>query len=360
MAAFPGLPLQTERLRLRPLDAGDAAAMFAIFSDAEVARYGSMPAWTEMAEAEDFVQHSMSAFERGESLRLAIERREDGRVIGQCTLFSVSAQNRRAELGYSLASDAWGRGFMDEALQALVHYGFETLDLIRLEADIDPRNTPSARSLMRLGFALEGTMPQRWIVSGAVSDTGFYGLLRDQWQAARTPASPCDPATVSLREITAEMVRPLHALEVAPSQKGFVAPNAVSLAQALFSDEAWYRAIYCGEELAGFVMLADESLKAAPPAQPKIGVWRFMIGSAFQRRGVGRAALQRVIEHARGKGLFESLSLSYVPGPGCPEPFYRGLGFEPTGEIDGAEVVMALRLNAPRSAPAPASQTRTR
>lgn len=149
---------------------------------------------------------------------------------------------------------------------------------------------------------------------------------------------------VTLREITAETVLPVVRLSVAESQKGFVAPNAVSLAQALFAPEAWYRAIYYGDEIAGFVMLEDQSLLEAPPAEPEIGVWRFMVDQRFQGRGIGRAALQQVIAHARAKGVFKSLLLSYVPGPGCPEPFYRRLGFTPNGRMDGVEVVMELPL----------------
>ena len=152
------------------------------------------------------------------------------------------------------------------------------------------------------------------------------------------------PAHVTLREITADTVIAVVRLSVADDQKGFVATNAVSLAQALFAPEAWYRAIYCGDELAGFVMLEDQSLRSPPPAEPEVGVWRLMIDQKFQRRGVGRAALLQVIEHVRGKGLFGSLTLSYVPGPGCPEPFYLGLGFCHTGRMDGKEVVLELPL----------------
>ena len=149
---------------------------------------------------------------------------------------------------------------------------------------------------------------------------------------------------VTLREITAETVLPVVRLSVAESQKGFVASNAVSLAQALFAPEAWYRAIYWGEEIAGFVMLEDTSLRHPAPPVPEIGVWRLMVDQRYQGRGIGRAALQHVIAHARAKGLFTSLLLSYVPGPGCPEPFYRSLGFVPNGRMDGVEVVMELPL----------------
>jgi diamine N-acetyltransferase len=150
--------------------------------------------------------------------------------------------------------------------------------------------------------------------------------------------------TVTLQEITADTVRAVTRLSVAESQKGFVSPNAVSLAQALFAPEAWYRAIYLGDELAGFVMLHDESLRVPLPARPAVGVWRFMVDARFQGQGIGRAALQLVIAHARAKGCFDVLTLSYVPGLGCPEPFYRKLGFRDTGRMDEDEVVLELPL----------------
>jgi diamine N-acetyltransferase len=92
-------------------------------------------------------------------------------------------------------------------------------------------------------------------------------------------------------------------------------------------------------------MLEDESLLSPPPEEPEVGVWRFMIDSRFQGQGVGRAALRQVIEHVQSKGLFKTLQLSYVPGPGCPEPFYLGIGFRHTGKLDGDEVVLEFPLN---------------
>jgi diamine N-acetyltransferase len=153
-----------------------------------------------------------------------------------------------------------------------------------------------------------------------------------------------DTAQVSLREITADTVLSIVRLSVAESQKQFVAPNAVSLAQALFAPEAWYRGIYLGDEPVGFVMLEDQSLRSPPPEDPKIGVWRFMIDARYQKRGIGAVALRQIIDHARSKGIFETIELSYVPGPGSPEPFYLGLGFRHTGRKDGEEVVLELPL----------------
>ena len=155
-------------------------------------------------------------------------------------------------------------------------------------------------------------------------------------------ATPADQ--VALREITADTVRAVVALSVSESQTRFVAPNAVSLSQALFSRTAWYRAICLGVQPVGFVMLADDSLIEPLPAQPEIVVWRFMVDARHQRQGIGRAAMRLVIDHARSRRVFDSLKLSHVPGEGGPEPLYRSLGFVPTGKVEDGEVEMALRL----------------
>ncbi len=96
-------------------------------------------------------------------------------------------------------------------------------------------------------------------------------------------------------------------------------------------------------------MLYDESLRATPPLTPEVALWRFMIDTRFQGKGIGVAALQHVIAHVRSKGVFSSLVTSYVPGPGCPEQFYLRAGFQHTGKVDGAELVLELPLatNAP-------------
>jgi diamine N-acetyltransferase len=153
---------------------------------------------------------------------------------------------------------------------------------------------------------------------------------------------------VSLREITASTVRAITDLTVAPAQRGFVASNAVSLAEALFNTEAWYRAIYLADEPVGFVMLYDETLREPPPEIPQIALWRLMIDARYQGRGIGKAALEQVVGHVRAKGAVTLLTVSYVPGPGCPEPFYLRCGFRHTGQFDGNEIVLELPLAAAR------------
>jgi diamine N-acetyltransferase len=150
---------------------------------------------------------------------------------------------------------------------------------------------------------------------------------------------------VTLREITSETVHAVTKLSVAKSQQGFVASNAVSLSEALFSDEAWYRAIYDDEDLVGFVMLSDESIKKAPPPEPNIGLWRLMVDQQYQGRGIGRQAMHLVLEYVRSRPGVHYFYTSYVAEPGGPGPFYLGLGFEPNGEVEDGEVVVIYPLH---------------
>ena len=145
-------------------------------------------------------------------------------------------------------------------------------------------------------------------------------------------------ADVELREITADTVRQIIKLEVAPEQNQFVAPNAVSIAQAYFEPKAWFRAIYSDDEPVGFIMLFDD------PDKPEYYLWRLMVADGHQREGYGRRGLELLVDYVRGRPNASELLTSYVPTEGGPEHFYRGFGFVDTGVIDGGEVVLRLEL----------------
>jgi RimJ/RimL family protein N-acetyltransferase len=182
MPAFELTRFATERLLLRPLVAADAGALFAVFSDVEVTRYWSSPAWTDMEQAAQYIAGAEEGVSSGTTLRLGIEVAATGQLVGQVVLYSFDQQNRRCDVGYALARAHWGKGYLGEALAAMLEHGFAGLDLNRVEADIDPRNAASARALERLAFRHEGLLRERWIVGGELCDTAFYGLLRRDWQ----------------------------------------------------------------------------------------------------------------------------------------------------------------------------------
>jgi RimJ/RimL family protein N-acetyltransferase len=183
--------LATSRLTLRPLRDDDAASLFAIFSDPRVMRYWSSAPWSDVERARETIAADAAAMRAGDYVRLGLEARQTGELIGTCTLFNFMPQCRRGELGYALRSTQWGCGYMHEALTALLAFAFEALDLNRVEADVDPRNFASVKSLRRLGFREEGCLRERWIVAGEVSDSAFYGLLRRDWKQRRAGRARC-------------------------------------------------------------------------------------------------------------------------------------------------------------------------
>ena len=155
-------------------------------------------------------------------------------------------------------------------------------------------------------------------------------------------AAPDTGRAVTLREVTADTVRAICKLEVAPAQQGLVAPNAVSIAQAHFEPAAWFRGIYANDDPVGFAMLYDPTRTPAPEDRATCYLWRFMIDARHQRRGYGAAALAQLIAHARTLDGVSSFALSYVPAADNPRHFYARFGFSETGEMDEDEVVMRL------------------
>ena len=177
--------LRTERLLLRPPRKSDASALFEIFADPQVTRYLSRPAWTTLDQSRERIAQDLEAMAAGTYLRLVVVRRADRELIGECSLFNFVERAKRAEVGYALSRKSWGNGYLNEALRSFLEFAFSKLGLNRVEADIDPRNRASARSLERLGFTREGHLRQRWIVAGEVSDSDLYGLLRSDWRGGR-------------------------------------------------------------------------------------------------------------------------------------------------------------------------------
>jgi RimJ/RimL family protein N-acetyltransferase len=176
--------LDTARLRLRWLTPADVPALFAVFGDRAVCRYWSRPALPDLAAAAALQEEVAACFAARSLFQWGIAERDTDRVVGTCTLASLSAEHRRAEVGYALAHAAWGRGYLAEALPALLAFAFDTLGLHRIEADVDPRNAPSLRALERVGFRREGLLRERYHLAGEVQDAVVYGLLRPEWAAA--------------------------------------------------------------------------------------------------------------------------------------------------------------------------------
>jgi len=179
--------LHTARLRLRPFDDSDRDALFALQSNAHVLRYWDSPPWSDRPRAERFITACRQMAEEGTGVRLAVDRVSDGEFIGWCHLTRWNPDYRSASMGYCFDDAAWGHGYATEAVRALLQWAFDTIELNRVQAETDTRNTASARVLEKLGFVREGTLREDCVVNGEVSDSWVYGLIRREWQASSDP-----------------------------------------------------------------------------------------------------------------------------------------------------------------------------
>lgn len=177
--------VEASRLILRWIGEEDVDSLYDIFSNPEVMRYWSTSPLTDKSAAASLLKEIHDGFEQRALLKWGVARRSDNALIGTVTLINFDFTHRRAEVGYALGRAHWGHGYIQEALHALLDYAFGVLDLHRIEADVDPRNAASIRTLERLGFQREGYLRERWQVGGEILDGLFYGLLRPDWESAK-------------------------------------------------------------------------------------------------------------------------------------------------------------------------------
>ena len=150
------------------------------------------------------------------------------------------------------------------------------------------------------------------------------------------------PNQIRLEEVTRDTVSAVCKLDAGDEGKQ-VAPNAVSIAQAHFQGEAWFRAVYHDELLVGFLMLYDPTLVERAD-EPDFFLWRLMIDKSHQGKGCGRAAVEALVEHVRTRPGAQRLLVSHVKGAERLSRFYQSLGFRYTGVEDDGELVMERAL----------------
>lgn len=340
-------PILTPRLRLRPVVPSDAGPLAERRSEPTAAALQSWEAPYSLDAAERLVAGVMAHDEPpvDDWWMLTIERLDDGAVIGDLAIH-LTWGGRCAEIGYTLAFEAWGHGFACEAAAALVAHLVARPEITRVSASLHPDNHRSARVLENIGFRYEGRTKLSFWVGGENTDDLLYGMTRDDH--ADWLARPLDrPADVRLVEVTPDNHHAVLSLVTHESQRRFVSPNVKSLADAQVPEiidgvavVPWYRAIEADGELVGFVMLAEIT-----DAHPEPYLWRLMIERRHQRRGIGDRVLDLVIEQCRAWDA-PSILVSYVEDIGGPEPFYTRRGFVPTGEILDGETEARLMLEA--------------
>jgi histidinol dehydrogenase len=154
--------------------------------------------------------------------------------------------------------------------------------------------------------------------------------------------APQAPVAFSVRPVDRSNAEAVMKLQVAAGQRAFVSPVDRSLAQVAYEPCGRAMAMFDGEQAVGMMLLYDVRHDEEEPAN-QLYVWRLLVDARFQKRGYGRLAMSWVVDEARREGYAE-VGLSHVDKPGHAGAFYQKLGFAYTGEVDGVELKMLLKL----------------
>lgn len=170
--------LTTANLILREVDEKDVDEVFFLRSDKEIMKYIPRPLAQTKQDALDRIQMFRDAREKEEGIHWTITQKGSDKLIGIISIFKIDKENLRSEIGYILHPDYQGKGIISEALQKIIEFGFEKINLHSLTAIIDPRNIASEKVLQRANFEKEAHFKEDCFYEGEFLDSVHYSILK--------------------------------------------------------------------------------------------------------------------------------------------------------------------------------------
>ncbi|MEO6167724.1 MAG: GNAT family N-acetyltransferase [Chitinophagales bacterium] len=175
---FTVFPLiTTDRLQLRQLRAEDAGKILAIRSNDIVLQFMDTKKMERLEEAVEFLQSIETSFINHNGITWGITLKGSNEIIGTIAFWRMIREHYRAEIGYSLLPDFWGKGIMLESISAITRFGFEVLKLHSIEANVNPLNSASIKLLDRSGFVKEAHFKENFYFNGKFFDSVIFSLL---------------------------------------------------------------------------------------------------------------------------------------------------------------------------------------
>lgn len=174
--------LATERLLMRELYLADCHDFRTIFSNEDVMRYYGMFPVDSLEAVLQLIESLRSYYYEDRGIRWAILHRQTGQFMGTCGFHNCNKAARRAEIGYELHSDFWGQGYIKEAIQAMMTYGADYMNLHRIEALVYPENKGSQKALEAVGFEKEGLLKGYAYFREVYQDLQIYSWINTAHQ----------------------------------------------------------------------------------------------------------------------------------------------------------------------------------
>lgn len=180
---YKDLPsLETERLNLRKFTIDDASDMFDYSSEPDVSRYVPWETHKSIKDTTDFLEYILNQYNSGKLAPWAIEYKQNNKVIGTIDFVAWSTSHYRAEIGFILSKDYWGKGLIVEAATKVIGFGFDNMELNKIEAPCMVENVQSQRVLQKLGMRLEGISKEKYFIKEKFRDMATYSILKKEYK----------------------------------------------------------------------------------------------------------------------------------------------------------------------------------
>ena len=167
----------TDRLKLRAINLADVKEIFALRSDAQVLKYLDRPAIKSLEEAIEFAKKNIEQVQTNEGISWAITLKEIPELIGIIGFWKIDKEHHRSQIGYMLFTAHQQKGYMQEAITAVLQYGFKTMQLHSVEANVNPDNEASKKLLLKNNFVQEAYFKENYYFNGKFLDSAIFSLL---------------------------------------------------------------------------------------------------------------------------------------------------------------------------------------
>jgi ribosomal-protein-alanine N-acetyltransferase len=175
---LPFQNLETERLLLRRIDENDVDEVLAMRGNPEIMKFIPRPLALTKEDALAHIVMIEEKIHENIGINWGITIKGSNKIIGIIGHYRIQPENHRAEIGYMSLTEFNGKGYITEAIKAVVAYGFEQMKLHSIEAVIDPENIASERVLQKNGFVKEAHISENELWEGKFWDTVIYSLLK--------------------------------------------------------------------------------------------------------------------------------------------------------------------------------------
>ncbi len=173
--------IENKRFILRKFTKNDINDLYEYASDSEVTKFLSWDTYKNIDIAVDYIENVLLRYSKNEIAPWGIEWKENSKMIGSIDFVQYDKKNFSAEIGYVLNRKYWNKGIMTEALKEIIKFGFDEMNLMRIETRLNAMNIASERVMQKNGLTYEGTLRKKEFLKNKFIDIKFYSILRDEY-----------------------------------------------------------------------------------------------------------------------------------------------------------------------------------